>query len=863
MSNQLLSQDLKASHDLISLFERSKVQVERFLDNQTGIFAILDKEGKILRSNLELAQYLNIESSQVLNSELSGLFSPLEWQDFREKIKLAALGESFSFNLPIVPRQMGEGSKLRQSDLQKDFFWKLTPYRIVDREDLRFVSVIGQDFTDLRKKERELSALFSTIPVGIMTVNTEGRIDPAYSVFCEKLLGQSNLKEQDFFQVMKKVTGESLTGEDREAMETLQSHWPIAESKYQAISDTLPTLWDSMIPDLGLKYFEIFYSPEFADGVCQKLLVIMMDRTEVMRLKQVESELKELESQGLTRILQVSKCRPEFAVIYVEEFKKMLIGLAEATKVGSREGTLKSLHSIKGNSRIAGFSKLADITHDHESKIKVLEEHQVTSNVLTPVYENINQEWSEIDSLLQGMVLKNGDLESTRHADLAKRLKEMIARLQKNFAITEPSLEKQFERTRLQWVIERLNLSSIQEVSSLVNQQFVKLSEELGVKSDLEIDFEDIYLDESKKSLLQDCFLHLINNCFAHGIESEKERQAAKKKLQGSIQLKAYLKRGEITCVVKDDGRGFNVTRIREKALQLRLHSYDELMNMSENDVIALIFNLDLSTVDKATELAGRGVGLPKVMENINKLQGSMSAGKNHPFGAEFKFSFPIYGGEVKRQFLTTHDFIDALSKLCKAVLGVEVKVHVNDNSFLIIDPMVTESAVVCHLTAFGIGKITTLEIHSSLSEFRVVAVRSGVPDLNEDIFEEAELAQFNALVSLQKNNFEVLSNEKGATISISTSAIISPASIPKFKLTGNAKIDPAMREPLLKKVHQVVSDLGVTIELEYDNLDELEVFSLFDTVRGKKESLRIDDDLDTIKRKLLSHMASELGIIN
>ena len=61
---------------------------------------------------------------------------------------------------------------------------------------------------------------------------------------------------------------------------------------------------------------------------------------------------------------------------------------------------------------------------------------------------------------------------------------------------------------------------------------------------------------------------HMIRNAVDHGIESEQQRMEAGKPTTGSIAITTYRQGGDIVIHLADDGRGLDVARIRQIALE-------------------------------------------------------------------------------------------------------------------------------------------------------------------------------------------------------------------------------------------------------------------------------------------------------
>ncbi len=162
--------DLKASLKLLNLFENAKSQVESILDEQQGIFVILDVEGNVLRSNKYLATLYGLHQNQMLYVNFSRLFGQHSWQNFANKIKSIRAGDRYTFESPILEGLRSWPAKLGMNEIpQLDFWWTMTTFEVPDRKSEKFIAVFGQDITQLRRKERELSMLFATVPIGIIS----------------------------------------------------------------------------------------------------------------------------------------------------------------------------------------------------------------------------------------------------------------------------------------------------------------------------------------------------------------------------------------------------------------------------------------------------------------------------------------------------------------------------------------------------------------------------------------------------------------------------------------------------------------------------------------------------------------------
>ena len=132
---------------------------------------------------------------------------------------------------------------------------------------------------------------------------------------------------------------------------------------------------------------------------------------------------------------------------------------------------------------------------------------------------------------------------------------------------------------------------------------------------------------------------HLLRNAIVHGLEDEKTRVNCGKPATGEITLTVRHEGYELLVQVSDDGRGLDLQALRIQAVKRGLIKADELPD--EDWLAQLIFIHGLSTVDKVSELAGRGVGMDVVKHEITALGGQIDVISSAGRGAQFTIRLP------------------------------------------------------------------------------------------------------------------------------------------------------------------------------------------------------------------------------
>ncbi|MDT8441446.1 MAG: chemotaxis protein CheA [Desulfuromonadales bacterium] len=166
------------------------------------------------------------------------------------------------------------------------------------------------------------------------------------------------------------------------------------------------------------------------------------------------------------------------------------------------------------------------------------------------------------------------------------------------------------------------------------------LGAELGKDVIMHSEGGETELDKTVIDQLNDPLVHLVRNSIDHGIELPGVRQAIGKPAKGCITLSAKHSGAHVLLTVADDGAGLNVDRIRAKALEQGLITAGS--ELSERDVLNLIFLPGFSTARQVSNVSGRGVGMDVVRQAIDALRGSIEVQSQPGQGTAFTIKLPL-----------------------------------------------------------------------------------------------------------------------------------------------------------------------------------------------------------------------------
>lgn len=239
---------------------------------------------------------------------------------------------------------------------------------------------------------------------------------------------------------------------------------------------------------------------------------------------------------------------------------------------------------------------------------------------------------SKMDSLIdlvgelvvtQNMVVQNPEIKNSSD----KRLQQDIGQLKR---IT----------SSLQDLSMSLRMVPIKDIFQKMHRIVRDLARKSGKNIALEMHGESTEIDRNMVDELYEPLVHMIRNNCDHGIESPAERKAAGKPETGTIMLNAYYKGGMVVIEVSDDGSGIDVEKIKKRAIDRGLCAKDD--NLSDSQILNFIFSSGFSTIEKVTDVSGRGVGMDVVKKAIDRLRGNIEIKTKPGRGTTFSLRLPL-----------------------------------------------------------------------------------------------------------------------------------------------------------------------------------------------------------------------------
>lgn len=224
--------------------------------------------------------------------------------------------------------------------------------------------------------------------------------------------------------------------------------------------------------------------------------------------------------------------------------------------------------------------------------------------------------------------------------DAARALVERRRATRESIALDQAIVGLERTLKRLEGALMETRLLPISTLFGRFTRQVRDLAHSEQRQVRLEVAGGETQLDKTIIDRMGEPLVHLLTNAVIHGIEPPEERVARGKPAEAVIALRAVQRSDRVLLTVTDDGRGLDPERILIKARALGMAPASE--HPSRAEVLALAFLPGLSTAERISAIAGRGVGLDVVAGSIRALGGQVSVTSEPGRGTTFTLRLPL-----------------------------------------------------------------------------------------------------------------------------------------------------------------------------------------------------------------------------
>ena len=508
-------------------------------------------------------------------------------------------------------------------NLRKDgtFYWvnaTIAPYYDKDRNHIGY-SAIRLDITAQKEVEElhnEVNNLLNNAGQGFLSFDKNLKIGKSFSKECLSIFNYD-----DFY----KLNISSLLFENDIIKKELFDDG--INRILNSDDDMVKDMFLSLLPKeniINTKEIKIEYKLLPND----KFMLVL---TDVTNTKKLEKQIKE-QSKIQKMIVSVASNKNDFIELKLD-FENFLLNPSEDLKI-----LLRELHTFKGIFAQKEMLNIVEGIHKLETKINQISQNNNKNIIEILTEHNLRDTFNkdlEIISTTLGEEFINASCSLSIDENAFNRLESKIVSLESS--ILDESLKDILDD------FEQFKYKSIYSMLSIYPVVVKKMAQKLGKEIyPLEIIGDKDLIISSKFKPLMKSFIHLFNNCVDHGIEDIEIRYENKKDEIGTINCSFSQIENTIQVIISDDGAGINIEKLSLNSIKNGIKTEEELVDMSEDEKLFLLFEDSLSTKDELSITSGRGVGMSAIKSEIEKLNGDIKINNKINSGVEFIFTLPL-----------------------------------------------------------------------------------------------------------------------------------------------------------------------------------------------------------------------------
>jgi signal transduction histidine kinase len=419
------------------------------------------------------------------------------------------------------------------------------------------------------------------------------------------------------------------------------------------LAESEPAIQESMLSLLPAEIVrdDLLLKAEYKILENKELMVVLTDITEERRLALLlQSERRRLE----LIVMAVSDTRNFFeAIDAFQEFTANSLPrwLNETSSPQSIARALyREIHTHKGMLNQFSFLHTPQVLHEIETRLSdlvalgdTLSLQKIEASVSAQeLQDSFEQDLAVLASALGQAFLENRK-SITLSSDQAWQLEQMATHLLQGDTIDAASSET---RTFLNEMIHlrRVNLKKVlADFDSLVQQIATRMDKKVAPIE--VVGGDDVWIDPQPYQKFLHALGHVFRNAVVHGLGTPESRWSDGKDEIGKITCRIDLGHNAIELTIADDGDGIDLKSLRQRAVEAGLYGADAVHLVTDDNIAQLIFKENISSSSAVSTLSGRGIGLAAMMDETQKMGGTLVVKTMIGQGTQFLFTLPWVNG--------------------------------------------------------------------------------------------------------------------------------------------------------------------------------------------------------------------------
>lgn len=482
----------------------------------------------------------------------------------------------------------------------------------------------------LRKEElqsqsarKETENILRTVGEGLFLLDRDLRLGSERSLAMSAIFRRDDLDGLSFEDLLRNIVPEKTL---KTAQDYVALLW--GERVNEKLVKTINPLnevevhFDNPAGGFDTHFLEFDFNRVKSEGQLSHLLVTVKDVTKRVMLARELQESQEKAQAQLDMLMRILHVDPNSLTTFLTDAETSLKMVNTILREPAREESAfrskidsiyRQIHAVKGEASALGLKTVEQRAHGFEESLNEIKARPtISGNDFLPLVVKLDDLFNHLAQVREML----GRLVDLHQAIAGRRATE------KRPVAAEPEVDSDemgeyLASTQADDPREGTSALEALVTGAGLERTLDKLAQKVADNCAKQVELDCSGLDnvpESYRRTVKDIAIQLVRNAVVHGIENPAERRAANKSEFGQLTIEFADHGSEgVELVVKDDGCGLQLDRIKQVAIERGLITQAQAALLDQRQTMALIFRPGFSTAEHVTSDAGRGAGMDLV----------------------------------------------------------------------------------------------------------------------------------------------------------------------------------------------------------------------------------------------------------
>ena len=524
---------------------------------------------------------------------------------------------------------------------------------------------------NLRKEEavsvrqrKETADILRTVNEGLFLLDKDLKVGSERSMALNNIFRREEFAGLTFDTLLKEIVPEKTL---RTALDYVALLWGdrVNEKLVKTINplNEVEVHFDNASGGFDTHFLEFDFNRVKAEGSLSHLLVTVNDVTKRVMLSRELQESQEKAQAQLDLLLRILHVEPDSLTGFLTDADVSLKMVNSILKEPAREesafrakidGIYRQVHAVKGEAAALGLKTVEQRAHAFEEALSDLKGRQSLSGSdflpLVVKLDDLFNHLAQVREMLSRLVDLHqaiaqrrgpmGPLGSATPQVEAEKVDRWLAG-----ESDEPQTPTHDKTMSMKAPVFATTEAPAEQAGAGLERTLADLAARVASSQAKQVALRCTGLDnvpEAYRRAVKDITIQLVRNAVVHGIEEPSERSRAHKSEVGTLAVEFGARDTEgYELIVQDDGRGLQLERIKEVAVERGLITPAQASMLDPRQTMALIFRPGFSTADRVTTDAGRGAGMDLVRILVAELGGRVGLASAGGKFSKFKIWLP------------------------------------------------------------------------------------------------------------------------------------------------------------------------------------------------------------------------------